>query len=94
MSMLLAYSLISASSLTADYDQATGKAFWNHVRSWLMGKKNHLINFDEYMAMRRTAHRQDIGIMIVPIDQIVGSIGRTHDFDCQFMPRTNRTQFR
>lgn len=92
MSILINYRLPTYSAQMLDFDQATGKAFRNHIRSWLTGNNNNLISLDDYMASRRTVGRHDMGIAMIPIGQIGGSMGRTHDFDRQFMPKTHHTQ--
>lgn len=77
-----------------DYERARRKSFVRAIASWLRRSDNALLAFDE---MRRGIHAQaqrDGGLREVPIDQIVGSVGRYRDFDRAFLPRQVRTRDR
>ena len=71
----------------ADYRRARRRAFMRGVMSWFRRSDNALLAFDE---VRRGIHAQaqrDGGLREVPIDQIVGSVGRYRDFDRAFHTR-------
>ncbi len=77
-----------------DYERARRKSFVRAIASWLRRSDNALLAFDE---MRRGIHAQtqrDGGLREVPIDQIVGSVGRYRDFDRAFLPLQVRTRDR
>jgi len=64
------------------------------VLSWFKRSDNALLAFDE---VRRGIHAQaqrEGGFREVPIDQIVGSVGRYRDFDRAFLPRQVQTRDR
>ena len=78
----------------ADYRRARRKAFMRGVVSWFRRSDNALLAFDE---VRRGIHAQaqrEGGLREVPIDQIVGSVGRYRDFDRAFLPRQVQTRDR
>ncbi len=78
----------------ADYRRARRKAFMRGVLSWFKRSDNALLAFDE---VRRGIHAQaqrEGGLREVPIDQIVGSVGRYRDFDRAFLPRQVQTRDR
>jgi hypothetical protein len=78
----------------ADYRRARRRAFMRGVVSWFTRSDNALLAFDE---VRRGIHAQaqrDGGFREVPIDQIVGSVGRYRDFDRAFLPRQVQTRDR
>jgi len=78
----------------ADYRRARRKAFMRGVLSWFKRSDNALLAFDE---VRRGIHAQaqrEGGMREVPIDQIVGSVGRYRDFDRAFLPRQIQTRDR
>src|SRR5256884_7357080 len=78
----------------ADYRRARRRAFMRGVMSWFRRSDNALLAFDE---VRRGIHAQaqrDGGLREVPIDQIVGSVGRYRDFDRAFLPRQVQTRDR
>jgi hypothetical protein len=81
-------------SAGADYRRARRKAFMRGVLSWFKRSDNALLAFDD---VRRGIHAQaqrEGGMREVPIDQIVGSVGRYRDFDRAFLPRQVQTRDR
>src|SRR3954452_21748147 len=53
---------------------------------------NLILPFDEVVdALGRTGERS-LGLQSIPLDSIVGSVGRTRDFDRSFRPTSNRTR--
>jgi hypothetical protein len=78
----------------ADYRRARRRAFMRGVLSWFKRSDNALLAFDE---VRRGIHaraQREGGLRAVPIDQIVGSVGRYRDFDRAFLPRRVQTRDR
>src|SRR6059036_3631102 len=78
----------------ADYRRARRRAFMRGVMSWFRRSDNALLAFDE---VRRGIHAQaqrEGGYREVPIDHIVGSVGRYRDFDRAFLPRQVQTRDR
>jgi hypothetical protein len=79
---------------SGDYRRARRRAFMRGVVSWFKRSDNALLAFDE---VRRGIHAQaqrEGGLREVPIDQIVGSVGRYRDFDRAFLPRRVQTRDR
>src|SRR3954463_581787 len=53
---------------------------------------NMILPFDEVVeALGRTGERS-LGLQTIPLDSIVGSVGRTRDFDRSFRPTSSRTR--
>jgi hypothetical protein len=77
-----------------DFERARSKAFWRKVITWLTGRSNQLLPFDEVRERLPIQGQADTGLQQVPISQIIGSIGRYHDFDRAFLPRQSRTKGR
>jgi len=77
-----------------DFVTARRKAFWNEIFSFLSGRPNRLLAWDEVrgkLGIRGQVYR---GMQTVPIDKIIGSVGRYKDFDRVFMPRQEGTASR
>jgi hypothetical protein len=58
------------------------------------GDVNVILPFEEVVAaLGRTSERQ-LGLQVVPLDAVVGTVDRTRDFDRQFRPTTGRVRAR
>ncbi|MEO0565775.1 MAG: hypothetical protein AAF125_26945 [Chloroflexota bacterium] len=73
------------------YEKALRDAFWCGVWKRLVGADNHLIAFAEARRHIQKSKHYNCGLMVVPVDRIVGSSGRFRDFDSSFLP-TRRTE--
>ena len=51
-----------------------------------------LLSFDEVRRRLRLGTRLDAGQQEIRVDQVIGSVGRAHEFDRSFRPRTKRLQ--
>lgn len=76
------------------FERAKHKAEWRDLYSRLTRKCNHLLAFDQVRQGQPLKGQRYRGLQIVPIDSIVGSEGRSHDFDRAFFPRQTHTQER
>jgi len=65
------------------------KAFWDEMLRLLRGKPAELLSFDDVKARLRLHEESYKGIQDVPLEQIVGSVGRYRDFTRTFLPRTS-----
>jgi hypothetical protein len=77
-----------------DFERAYRRGFWRKLSSWLTGERNELLPFDAVKDRLPLRGQHYIGIKQVPIEQIVGSMGRYRDFDRAFLPRQVRTRGR
>ena len=55
---------------------------------------NLILPFDEVVDALGREGERSLGLQSIPLDSIVGSVGRTRDFDRSFRPTTNRTRRR
>lgn len=77
-----------------DFNRALNRASWKKILSWLTGGDNKLLPYDEVRARLPIRGQHYIGHRQVPIEKIVGSMGRYNDFDRAFLPTQNRTKER
>lgn len=77
-----------------DFNRAVGKANWRKILSWLTGANNKLLPYDEFRARLPIRGQHYIGLHQVPLEKIVGSMGRYNDFDRAFSPLQTRTKDR
>ncbi len=75
----------------SDYSDARRKAFWNEVLAFVNRRPNRLLSWDEVrdkLGVRGQIYR---GVQPVPLNKIIGSVGRYRDFDRAFMPVQRET---
>ncbi|MFQ3537033.1 MAG: hypothetical protein SNJ58_14295 [Aggregatilineales bacterium] len=76
------------------FSQARMKAFWQEVWALLTGKSIDLLRFEEVKQRLRLTDERYLGLREIPLDKIVGSVGRYRDFTRTFLPRTNAVRSR
>lgn len=77
-----------------DFERAFLKGFWRKVTRWLTRESNDLLPFDAVKDRLPIQGQHYLGLRQVPIDQVVGSMGRYRDFDRAFLPLQKRTKER
>jgi hypothetical protein len=77
-----------------DFETAVRKGFWLSVKNWLTKKDDQLLPFDEVIKTLPIKGQHSIGTKEIPIEAIIGSVGRYHDFDRAFLPRQTHTKHR
>lgn len=70
----------------SDFERAHLKSFWNEILSKMRRTNNHLLPFDEVRNVLPMQGQYDLGMKVIPIDHIVGSVNRSNDFDRAFLP--------
>jgi len=79
---------------SSDFERAFRKGYWRKIVSWLKGENISLLPFEEVREYIPLRGQHYVGLRQVPIDQIVGSVGRYRDFDRAFLPTQKRTKGR
>ena len=51
-----------------------------------------ILPFDEVVEALGRVGERDLGVQLIPLDSIVGSVDRTRDFDRRFRPTTQRVR--
>ncbi|MCB9435463.1 MAG: hypothetical protein H6673_00540 [Anaerolineales bacterium] len=72
-----------------EWDSARRKAFWARVFNTLRSDSGALISFEEVSKRLKLKHAIYRGVQSVPIQQIIGSVGRYQDFTRAFLPTGN-----
>jgi Domain of unknown function (DUF4032) len=79
-----------------DFERAHSRAFMNRVLALLLGRaeETRLLSFEE--VKQKIGWNQEIyvGMRIVPVAAIIGSVGRYQDFDRAFLPVQRATRGR
>lgn len=71
----------------ADFDDARWKALLHDLFAGLSGRPVDLLSFDEVRERLGLRHVVDRGVEDVPLESIVGSLGREREFTREFAPR-------
>jgi nucleotide-binding universal stress UspA family protein len=74
-----------------DFRRALRKGFWRKINAWLTGKNNELLPYDEVRQIFPFKGQRYLGLQTIPVENIVGSVGRYRDFDRAFTPLHRHT---
>lgn len=74
-----------------DFEKAYHRSFFRKVIARVTGRNNRLLPFDQVRHDLPFRGQRDIGLQTVPLDKIVGSVGRYRDFDRAFLPTQRAT---
>lgn len=70
----------------SDFQQARFKAFLNHLAARFSGRPLRLLAYDEVKEKLHLGGPLYRGVQLVPLEKIVGSLNRYHEFDRAFLP--------
>lgn len=76
------------------FEQARRQATRKQLSAWLSGSKDTLLPFETIRSQLNSEHPHYEGLQSVPLNKIVGSVGRYKDFTRHFLPRSNSMQDR
>lgn len=77
-----------------EFHKARRKGIWRTVISWFTKQCNKLLSLDQDSLKGSKEGQRYVGLQTVDLDQIVGSTGRSHEFDRAFFPRQTHTMER
>ena len=77
------------SSARDDFREARRRAALEQVLANLKGESVELLNFDEIAQDLKPTAADELGMQEIPLDAIVGSVGRYQDFTRSFLPRSD-----
>jgi len=71
----------------SDFSRARGKAMLSQIQNFLNTDRDKLLSFNDVKGILKPKNQVYMGSQTVPINLIVGSEGRYHDFNKYFLPR-------
>jgi len=74
-----------------DFQRAYRRGFWRKLVARLTGQDNELLPYSEVRRQLPFQGQRDLGQQIIPVDKIVGSVGRYRDFDRAYLPTQTET---
>lgn len=69
------------------YESATVRAFWQQIIGHLRGKPAHLLSYEDIKGRLRLREENYRGLQDIPLEKIVGSVGRYKDFTRTYLPK-------
>ncbi|NNC92351.1 MAG: ParB N-terminal domain-containing protein [Acidimicrobiia bacterium] len=77
------------------YTRARWQESWKRIAAMVRGQQPQtLIELDEVQGRLGLFQQSYVGVRPIPVDQIIGSVDKSRDFDKDFRPRTDRTRQR
>lgn len=70
-----------------EFEHATTRAFWQEIIGHLRGKPAQLLSFEDVRTRLRLREELYRGLQDIPLEAIVGSVGRYTDFTGTFLPK-------
>lgn len=77
-----------------DFRQARRKAAIEQIMSFLKGDSNELLSYEDVRKKLKATAGSGYRLQEIPLDAIVGSVGRYSDFTRHFLPRIDRDESR
>jgi len=75
------------SSAIQDFHRARRRAAMQELTSWLKGETADLLSYEEVRRQLKATAGAERGLHDIPLDAIVGSVGRYADFTRGFLPK-------
>ncbi|NMD56441.1 MULTISPECIES: chromosome partitioning protein ParB [Tsukamurella] len=75
----------------SDFERSRRRANIARLAAWVRGQPgdvNEVLPYDEVVSALGLVTERKLGLQVVPVAQIVGSVDRTRDFDRYFRPRS------
>ncbi|MDR3303454.1 MAG: transcriptional regulator [Treponema sp.] len=77
-----------------DFNRARNMAVLSHIQHFMNADKDNLLSFKDVKEILKPKNEVYGGMQVVPLDRIVGSEGRYHDFNKHFLPRVEHIRTR
>jgi len=83
------YQAFSAQAME-DFHRARRRAVMERILASLSGRSVDLLSYDDVLKKLKEQGRSSRGLRDIPLDAIVGSVGRYNDFSRTFLPRSDQ----
>ena len=84
----------SKQSALSDFQQAHHQASLQQIVARLTGKSVELLSYDDVLRQLKLTGRAARGVQTIPLESIVGTVGRCTDFTRTFLPRKSSDEQR
>jgi hypothetical protein len=79
---------------THDYEWRVSHGLMRRLFKMMRRQTNKLLSYETVMENLTISGQHDAGIKVIHVKQIVGSVGRTNDFDREFYPLDDKSRDR
>ncbi len=86
--------MYNVTEATEDFHKARRKASFQGIMNRLTWKNNDLLSWYEVTSIIKPTSETYLGMKTIPVDRIIGSEGRYHDFSSAFFPKRDRLKTR
>jgi nucleotide-binding universal stress UspA family protein len=86
--------LLDFAAAVADFRRARYRAAWQEVMDRLRGRSTELLSYEEVRRKLKASATIPRGLQEIPLDAIIGSVGRYTDFTRNFLPRKDSDESR
>jgi hypothetical protein len=69
-----------------EFENASGNAWWRRLRARFTGRRRHLLSFDDVLDVVQVTNERHLGLRVINVRDIIGTVGRHGDFDRDFLP--------
>ena len=76
------------------FEGLRARAFWGEIFSLLRGKSTELLSFEDVRTRLRLREESYKGLQDIPLEKVIGSVGRYKDFTSDFLPRSSEMRDR
>ncbi|MCA9931688.1 MAG: universal stress protein, partial [Anaerolineales bacterium] len=78
---------VSYSNALEDFRMARRRAAFEQLLARFTGRSTNLLDYEQVRQQLRATNKINRGVQDIPLDAIVGSVGRVHDFTRTFLPK-------
>ncbi|MBK8899653.1 MAG: universal stress protein [Anaerolineaceae bacterium] len=77
-----------------DFHQARRQAALQQLLARFTGEQTELLSYDDIRKKLKVTNLRDRGLQDIPVDKIIGSVGRYKDFTRSFLPKSDKSEER
>ena len=77
-----------------DFHQARRQAAMQQLLARFTGESTELLSYDDIRKKLKVTNLRERGLQDIPVDKIIGSVGRYNDFTRSFLPKSNTSEER
>ena len=76
-----------------DFDRLHRRAAFDQLWSGILGQRSaELLSYEDVSRQLKVTSQSSSGVQDIPLDAIVGSVGRYHDFTRNFLPKKSQAR--